>query len=594
MNRARQVLLLPGLVLIFLSTCAIAKDPGIQLGKIADDYFTARLDLDPMEGTATTGEAKYEDKLAITIAPSQLKKVNRLAQQTLKYLTRVPEQNLQPADRITYDVLKQQLEDQLEAGRYPTHLMPIDQYGGFPVYLAQLGSGQDIQPLKTVDNYKHYLKRLEKLPAWIDQAIDNMKLGIRQGVVQHKSLIQSGLPSIRALTETDPEKNPFFLAIQQQMPANFSLAEKQQLTEAYKKVITSTLIPSSKKLVEFLEQDYLPHTRTHAGINSLPDGKAWYEYLVRFHTTTSMTPEEIHQLGLSEVSRIHKEMEKIQKVYGFKGSLQEFLRWQNNDAQFKPFTSEKEILDSFVALNKKIIEHLPSLFGRIPKSPLIILPEPPLTRATASDHYNPPAPDGSRPGIYYAVIENPKDYRNTKMTSIFLHEGQPGHHFQIGEQIELPLPRFRKYGWITSFGEGWALYAETLGKEMGLYEDPNQYLGHLKLELVRAVRLVTDTGLHAKNWSREQTIEYMMNTEGSNESDARRATERYMASPGQALAYKIGALKIQQLRQQAKAALGDKFSLRDFHDLVLEDGVLPLSILEAKVNAWIQVQRQAP
>jgi uncharacterized protein (DUF885 family) len=284
-------------------------------------------------------------------------------------------------------------------------------------------------------------------------------------------------------------------------------------------------------------------------------------------------------------------MDKIRVGYKFDGSTTAFLKWHDSQAEFRPFKSEREVLDAYGALNKKIAEKLPALFGRMPKAPLDIRPEPELTRATASDHYSQPAADGSRPGVFYAVIEDPAKYSTTGMTTLFLHEGQPGHHFHIALQQELALPKFRKHGWITAFGEGWALYAETLGREMGLYEDPNALLGHLKDELLRAVRLVTDTGLHSKGWTREQTMQYMMDNEGVVEAEARRATERYMAWPGQALAYKVGALKIQELRERAAQKLGAKFSLKGFHDQVLSDGVLPLSVLEAKIDGWIKEQR---
>jgi len=568
---------------------ASADQPSKPLAKIAERYFEDRLQLDPLEGTATTGEARFEGELTITIAPAHLAKVRKLSQRVLKELNSLDEQKLSPADRMTYAVLKRQLQEQLEGDKFPGELLPIDQYGGLPVSLAQFGTGQDIQPLKTVKNYENYLKRLNKLPVWIDQAIANMREGIKRGVVQPTPLIVSGLPAIKALTEADVEKSVFYLAIKS-MPATFSKADQARLTAAYKTSIQSRLLPASIKLYTFLEQEYLPKTRASAGVSAIPNGAAWYKYQVRFHTTTGMTPEEIHELGLKEVARIRGEMAKIQAGYKFEGSLTDFLKWHDNEAQFRPFKTDQDVLDAYGVLNKKIAAKLPQLFGRAPKAPLEIRAEPELTRATASDHYSGPAADGSRPGVFYTVIEDPAKYRNTGMTTLFLHEGQPGHHYHTALQQELPLPKFRKFGWITAYGEGWALYAETLGREMGLYDDPNQYLGHLKDELLRAVRLVTDTGLHSKNWTREQTMQYMMDNEGVIESEARRATERYMAWPGQALAYKIGALKIQELRARAAQKLGANFSLSNYHDLVLSDGVLPLSVLEAKVDAWIASQ----
>ncbi len=578
--------------LLIAGSCRVASadQASKPLATIAERYFEDRLQLDPLEGTATTGEARFEGELTITIAPAHLAKVRKLSQRVLQELKSLNEQKLSPADRMTYAVLKRQLQEQLEGDKFHGELMPIDQYGGLPVSLAQFGTGQDIQPLKTVKNYENYLKRLDKLPVWIDQAITNMREGIKRGVVQPTPLIVSGLPAIKALTEADFEKSVFYLAIKS-MPSTFSKAEQARLTAAYAQSIKSRLLPASIKLYTFLEQEYLPKTRASAGVSAIPDGAAWYKYLVRFHTTTGMTPEEIHALGLKEVARIRGEMAKIQAGYKFEGSLTDFLKWHDNEAQFRPFKTDQDVLDAYGVLNKKIASKLPQLFGRAPKAPLEIRAEPELTRATASDHYSGPAADGSRPGVFYTVIEDPAKYRNTGMTTLFLHEGQPGHHYHAALQQELPLPKFRKFGWITAYGEGWALYAETLGREMGLYDDPNQYLGHLKDELLRAVRLVTDTGLHSKNWTREQTMQYMMDNEGVIESEARRATERYMAWPGQALAYKIGALKIQALRARAAEKLGAKFSLSNYHDLVLSDGVLPLSVLEAKVDAWIASQQ---
>ncbi len=581
------------LSLIFISTFCAAQSSNDKvdnaLAKIAEQYFESHVQLDPLDGSGTIGEERFEDKLAITISPDYLNKNRQLSQKTLNELQTIDLKTLAPADLITYEVLKQQMLDQLEGDKFPNNLLPFDQYGGLPVYIAQFGTGQDIQPLKTVLQYKHYLSRLEKIPAWFDQAIINMRKGIELGVVQPKALVTSGLPAVKALTEKSVEKNPFYLAIKN-IPAGFTVKEREEITKEYKKVIQQQLIPASIRFTEFLEKEYLPKTRVTAGLGALPNGSEWYKYNIKYHTTTNMTADEIHNLGLKEVARIHAEMAKIQEKFNFKGALLEFLKWQNQDSQFTPFKTEQDVLDAYEAINRKITAKLPELFGRMPNVPLAIRPEPELTKATASDHYNPPAPDGSRPGTFYTVIENPNTYRNTKMTSLLLHEGQPGHHFHIALQQEMSLPKFRKFGWITAYGEGWALYTETLGKEMGLYEDPNQYLGHLKMELIRAVRLVTDTGLHAKGWTREQTIQYMMDTEGNTEAEARRNTERYMAWPGQALAYKIGSLKIQALRARAAEKLGSKFSLRNFHDLVLSDGVVPLSVLETKVDKWISAQ----
>jgi uncharacterized protein (DUF885 family) len=566
-------------------------DEGQRLADIAERYFEDKLQLDPLEASGLTGEARFEGRLAITIAPAHQKKVQALAQRVKRELAALNEQSLSAADRTTYAVLKREVEQEIEGEQFPGELLPIDQFGGLPVYLAQMGNGQNIQPLKTAKNFDDYLKRLNHLPAWVDQAIANMRAGIKRRVVQPRPLIASGLPAIKALTEASLDKSTFTLALRN-MPADLTAADRARITRAYRESATQRLIPAARKLYQFLEREYLPRTRETAGINALPNGAAWYAFRVKNETTTDLTPEEIHSLGLKEVARIRSEIDKIRVGYKFDGTVTEFLKWHDSDAQFRPFKTEQEVLDAYAALNKKVTEKLPALFGRLPKAPLEIRPEPELTRATASDHYVQPAADGSRSGVFYAVIEDAKKYRSTGMTTLLLHEGQPGHHFHIALQQELLLPRFRKHGWITAYGEGWALYAETLGREMGLYDDPNAYLGHLKDELLRAVRLVTDTGLHAKGWTRVETMQYMMDTEGVSEDDARRATERYMAWPAQALAYKVGAMKIQSLRERAARELGAKFSLKNFHDLVLSNGVLPLSVLESKVEQWMNAQKE--
>ena len=561
-----------------------------RLARIAERYFEDHLVLNPLEASGLTGEARFDGLLTITIAPAQMALERALSQRVLAQLAAIKGETLSPADAMTYAVLKRRLQEQIEGDKFPKQLMPIDQYGGLPVYVAQLGSGQDIQPLKTVKNYDDYLARLNKLPLWIDQAMVNMREGIKRGIVQPKPLMVSGLPAIKALAEPDVEKSVFYAPIKN-MPATFATEDRARLTALYRQAIQKRLIPSATRLNTFIETEYIPKARASAGISAIPNGAAWYAFQVKSNTTTDMTAEQIHALGLKEVARIRAEMAKVQAVYKFEGGVTEFLKWHEQQPEFRPFKTEKDVLDAYEAINKKVAVKLPQLFGRMPKVPIEIRPEPELTRATASDHYSGPSADGSRPGVFYAVIEDPSKYRTTGMTTLFLHEGQPGHHFHIALQQELALPKFRKYGWITAYGEGWALYAETLGREMGLYDDPNAYLGHLQDELLRAVRLVTDTGLHAKGWTREATMQYMMDNEGVSEAEARRATERYMAWPGQALAYKIGALKIQALRERAQQKLGVKFSLKDYHDLVLSDGVLPLSVLETKVDEWITGQQ---
>jgi uncharacterized protein (DUF885 family) len=580
------------LALAMSATCTasakpVAKiDAGARFTEIAERYFQDGLMLSPLSGSQITGDEKYEDKLEVSISPEFKARRKALLVSTQRELKSVNPAALKPADRVSYELLDDEIRDNLESMSFPSELLPIDQFGGLPVYVAQFGSGQQIQPLKTVKNYRNYLKRLEVLPQWAVQAEANMREGIKRGIVRPKPLIVSGLPAFKALGEPMVEKSPFWTAIGV-MPAGFSAAEKEEITKAYREAIEKRLQPAFAKFAAFVENEYLPACHDKAGIDAIPGGKAWYAYAVRHYTTTRMTPDQIHALGVKEVARIRGEMAKVQSHFKHTGTLTEFLKWADTAPQFRPFKSEKEVLDAYAALNEKIKAKLPEYFGRSPKAPLEIRPEPELTRATASDHYSSPATDGSRPGVFYAVIMDPTKYNTTGMATLFIHEGQPGHHYHIALQQELDLPSFRKHGWYTAYGEGWALYSETLGREFGLYEDQGSYLGHLNDELLRAVRLVTDTGLHHKGWTREQSIQYMMEMQGYSEHESKRATERYMAWPGQALAYKIGSLKIQELRERSAKKLGKKFSLRDFHDLVLFDGAVPLTILEKKVDGWI-------
>ncbi|RYY66720.1 MAG: DUF885 domain-containing protein, partial [Comamonadaceae bacterium] len=336
---------------------------------------------------------------------------------------------------------------------------------------------------------------------------------------------------------------------------------------------------------------YLPHAHATAGIGALPGGAQWYRMLVRSSTTTTLTPKAIHQLGLKEVARIRGEMEQVKTKFGFDGGLNAFLKSLEGRPELTPYRSEEEILAVYRALHQRVSAGLPRLFERAPRAALDVRIVEPIRRVTASDHYVPPAIDGSRPGAFYAVVTDPAKYRTSKFVALYLHEGQPGHHYHLALQQEMDLPRFRRNSWYDAFGEGWALYAESLGRELGLYDnDPAAWLGRLLMELHRALRLVVDTGLHDRGWSREQAIAYLREREGSTEDDARRAIERYMAWPAQALSYKVGELKILQLRERARRRLGSRFDMRKFHTQVLGDGCMPLEMLEARIDRWIAAQ----
>ena len=454
------------------------------------------------------------------------------------------------------------------------------------MFWALLADGKASQPIATPKQYRAFLSRLKQLTPWIDQAIVNMREGVKTGVVLPKALIVSALPQYQKLPSKSADTSPFYAAVKN-FPAALSAADKRSIAAAYQAEIDKNLNPALTRLAAFLEKEYLPAGLAIHGLGSLPNGAEWYKQRVAGSTTTSLAPEQIHATGLSEVARIQQQFAVLGPKLGYTGPAAGLPKWVGEQPKYMPFKDDQEILAIYRKLDVVLAEKLPALFSLMPKAPLEQRLEPELTRATASDHYTPPSSDGKRPGVFWSVVNDAAKYDKTKMTSLFLHEGRPGHHFQIALQMEMALPEFRRFGGNNAYIEGWALYAEALGKEIGVFDDPEQYFGHLNSELLRAARLVVDTGLHAKGWTREQAIAYLRDTNGYSEAVARNAIERYMAWPGQALGYKVGALKIAELRQRASAAMGPKFSLPAFHAVVLGDGTLPLAVLEQKVERWI-------
>lgn len=561
-----------------------------RVAALADAYYEEGLALFPMAATENVGDARYEGAFEIEIAPAHMARQKRFFERTLAQLRAIDRATLDADAGLTYDLLTYECEDRLATLVVPWHLTPVGHVDSMPVKLSQWASGEAAQPMKTAANYDHFLARLKKLPAWIAQAIVNMRLGIAQGVTLPRPLVERTMPQFDALLPADPLQSPY-LAATRNFPDGVSQADRKRIVAAYRAVVANAVTPSVRKLRAFMADTYLPAARTTAGLGDVPGGAEWYRLLVRSSTTTSMTPAEIHELGLKEVARIRAEMEEVKAKFGFEGSLDAFFKSLDNRPELTPFKTEEEVIAAYRAINDRVKVGLPKLFERAPKAALEIKAIEPIRRATASDNYVPPASDGSRPGVFYAVVNDPKEYSKTNMTALFLHEGQPGHHYQIGMQRELGGPKYRQTTWYDAYGEGWGLYAESLGYDLGVYDDPVAQLGRLFMELHRALRLVVDTGLHSKGWSREQTIAYLREKEGSTEDSARRATERYMAWPGQALAYKVGELKILQLRERARQAMGAKFDIRAFHTQVLGEGCMPLSMLEAKIDRWIAAGR---
>ncbi|MET3117756.1 uncharacterized protein (DUF885 family) [Undibacterium sp. GrIS 1.8] len=572
------------------ATSPIANKAGKQLNTLAENYYNQAAGFEPLSATFN-GDNRFDDQLPMTLVPAvrvrQLAMVKKVAQE----LARIPRAALSAADQVTYDCLDYEVQSLLAMAGFNDRLMPINQMDSIPVTLANFAGGQSSQPLQTPAQYELFLKRVSHLPAWVDQAILNMREGIKKGIVLPRTLVVSTLPQLKVLVTESAENHPYYAPVKN-FPTSFSDADKTRLTAAYRTMITQKILPSLSKLNTFMQTDYLAASRSSSGLGVLPNGAKWYQALVRDQTTTNLDPETIHAIGLKEVARIQNEFVLLGPKLGYSGDPKGLPGWIATQNEYRPFKTEADVLAGYRRIDAVIRTKLPQLFGRIPKAPLDIRPEPEISRLTASDHYSAPAIDGSRPGVFWAVINDPKEYPITEMTTLFLHEGQPGHHFHLALMQELDIPKFRKFGGNNAYTEGWALYAETLGKEMGLYEDPNAYLEHLTDELLRASRLVVDTGLHAKGWTREETIKYLQATLGYDEASALNATERYMAWPGQALGYKIGSLKIMELRQRAMSKLGTKFNLLSFHDAILSDGTLPLALLEAKMDRWIAEQQK--
>jgi uncharacterized protein (DUF885 family) len=560
-----------------------------QLDQLADQYYDATARFDPV-AASENGDNRYIGEIGMTISPARRARQFALYRAMSRRLQQIDRASLAGSGQVNYDILAYELNTALTFEAFPEHLLPLNHMDSMPVTLANYASGQGAQPLVSVKDYQAYLHRLQQLPAWIDQAIANMKEGIKRDIVLPRAIVASALPQFAQLSSATPEQSIFYAPVKA-MPDSFTKAQQDKLRADYRYTIGKRLTPALLKLSQFLESDYAKASRTSTGWSALPGGSPWYLARVASQTTTTLTPEQIHETGVAEVARIQQQFAELGPKMGYAGTPTGLPGWVNDQQKYHPFTTEDQVIDVYRKLDGVLKEKLPALFTLRPKAPLDLRLEPELSRATASDHYTPPAADGSRPGVFWSVVNDPRQYGSTGMVTLFLHEGQPGHHFHIALLQELKLPNFRKFGGNNAYTEGWALYAETLGKEMGLFEKPEDYFGHLNDEMLRAVRLVVDTGMHAKGWTREQSIQYMRDKLGYTEALAKSETERYMAWPAQALGYKIGALKIAALRARATQALGLKFKLPAFHEVVLGDGTLPLSLLEAKVDRWIDASK---
>lgn len=575
------------------------KGPNKILADILDRYYNERMLLLPLEATAN-GDSRFNDLLPADFTDSYRAKLKDFFTRYNDSINKFDPGILNDNDKKSYDIFKYELDMELEGlevnflgspDKNDITYMPFDQFNGVPLFFGQMGSGTGNQPFKTVKDYDNWLQRETAFSAWEDSAIVYFKKGMAINYILPRAIVIKMIPQMKDMVTTDASKSLFYTPVKL-MPATFPEADKKRLTAAYIDMINNTIVPAYKKLGDFLQTEYLPKARNTSGITALPGGDKLYTYLVKFWTTTNKTPDEIYQTGLSEVKRIRNEMEQIKNLVGFKGDLNSFFNFMKTDKQFMPFKTADEVLAATRNIQARIDPNLKKMFTHTPKTKFEIRQTEAFRAASASAEYNPGLPDGSRPGIYYIPIVDATKFNITGgMESTFLHEAIPGHHFQSSIQSEnLSLPDFRRFLWYGAYGEGYALYCESLGKELGLYTDPYQRMGALGDEVLRAIRLVVDVAMHTGKMTREEAIKYMMENEAISEDGAVAEIERYMVYPAQALSYKTGALKIRELRDKYSKLLGTKFNLAAFHDEFLKDGCMPLDVIERSMDEWAKKQ----
>ena len=588
-NRNINNLILMGLCILAFQACkeepkeAMKEQPSIS--SVFDAYYEDGLKLNPLNATFE-GDDRYNDTLPNFLSDAYKEKIQAHYVDYKSKLDVYSDENLTVNEKMTKAILNWECEINLEGLRYEDYT-PIDQMWSKNLMMGQLAGGTSAQPFKTVKDYTNWLSRLDDYSQWLASAKIKMQQGIKAGDVLPKSLIKKVIPQLVSIIRPRLEDNLFYSPIKN-FPDNFSEADKSMLSDAYAKMITEIIVPAYSDLHDFMNSEYLEAGRETSGISDTPKGKEYYAHQIKLYTTTTMTADEIHQLGLNEVERISLEMEKVKKQVGFKRDLKSFFNYVRNKKELMPYTEPKQVIDNFKAIHTKMRPQIDRLFDRRPKTAFEVRRTEAFREASASAEYNQGSIDGTRPGIFYVPIPDIGKYNVYSDESLFLHEAIPGHHFQVSlTQENEKLPKFRKTLWYSAYGEGWALYSESLGKELGLYTDPYQYFGMLGAEMHRAIRLVVDTGLHSKSWTREQAIQYSLDNEAASEAGITSEIERYMANPGQALSYKIGQLKIQELRKKAKKILGSAFDIKEFHNQVLETGCVPLALLEDKINTWI-------
>ncbi|WP_133470927.1 DUF885 domain-containing protein [Paraglaciecola marina] len=575
-----------------VATVDVVKSESQQLNELVQSYFDESMQMNPIWATFV-GINDYDDKFSPPINEANIAKVLAFQELYLAKIKEIDPSSLTGQDLLTYEIFLRDRELAIKGADFPSELIPLHQMGGAHSYFASLGSGQSAQPFNTLQDFHNFIERAKGFAVYMDSAIVAMQKGIEKSVVLPKAIIEKVLPQLKAHVLDDVTQSVFYGPVAKiQSIEGATDVEIAELEQAYLAAIQNVIIPAYSRVHDFMSTSYLEAGRDTFGMSELPDGKTWYEYRIETNTTLPLTAADIHEFGQQEVARILAEMRKVKSTVDFDGDLPAFFEFLRTDDQFF-FESEQALIDGYTKIKEKIDSKVPLLFEVFPKADYEVRAVEPFRAASsAGASYQSPAPDGSRPGIFYINAYNLRAQPKYLMETLSVHEAAPGHHFQIAIQQEVEsLPDFRKFGGYTVFAEGWALYAESLGKEMGLFTDPYMWYGRLSDEQLRAMRLVVDTGLHAFGWTRQQAIDFMVDNSSLALTDIEAEVERYIVMAGQALSYKVGQRHIRMLRNKAQQALGEQFDVKKFHTQILIDGALPMPILEAKIDRWIAQQK---
>ena len=574
-----------------------------SIDSVFEVYYDFKKGANPIEATKA-GFSDYNDTIANYISDDYQELLKRRYRDFLDQLDAYDQDMMTEEQWLSLRVMRwdcsvklEGLENELVTMASPIYdlpsfeLMPLLQIQSLHLYVAQLGSGASVQPFETAEDYNNWLERLKDYMAFLDTCIEKMEEGIAKKVVLPRAIVLKMIPQLQDFIDA-PVAEHLFASPLRDFPEGMPDFEKNQIEQAYSEFLTDRLIPKYRALNTFLTETYLPASRETSGLSALSKGKETYDYLIKLHTTTKMTADEIHELGKSEVQRILGEIEKVKNDLGYEGDLKAFFNHVRQRKDQMPFSDPEEVIANFNAIQKRMEPQLRALFDLRPKAGFEVRRTEAFREASASAEYVPGSKDASRSGTFYIPIPNIETYNKFADEALFLHEAIPGHHFQLSLQQEnTKLPEFLHPESMGVFVEGWALYAESLGKELGLYDDPYQFFGMLSMEMHRAIRLVVDTGIHAKGWTREQAIQYSLENEAESEEGIISEIERYMATPGQALSYKVGQLKIRELRTKAEREMGNAFDIKEFHNQVLNSGSLALVLLEEKIDGWIAAQK---